>query len=106
MAVLSAIAGRGDWRRQLAFTLAAIVLIATAPAAFVPIVTDSVPALTLDICHPLLSIGSPTATTLAAAPARWTAFVPTLRTPARRREHRLTARLADSPDTPPPKAAV
>ncbi len=106
MAVLTVIATTGDWRRQVAFVLAAILLIATAPSSFVPITTDSVPALTLDICHPLQSIGSPAPITLACAPGQWTAVAPALRMPTQPRKRQLAARLGDSPDTPPPKTAV
>ncbi len=97
----------GDWRREIAVILAVVLLVATAPAFCSPIVADSAPALTVDICHPLQSIGSAASlTNLAGAPSRWTASVPAARTVTRRSKHLLATRLDDSPDTPPPKAAV
>ena len=41
-----------------------------------------------------------------AQPAQWTALSGAVRMLAQQRKHQLTARLSDSPDTPPPKAAV
>lgn len=106
MAVLSLSRSTRAWNREIALALAAIMLIAAAPSFFAPTIRDSVPALTLDICHPLQSIGSPIVITLAGAPARWTASAMATRMPAPQRARQLAARIGESPDTPPPKPAA
>lgn len=106
MAVLTRIERAGARRREIALALAALVLAATAPAFFAPTVRDSVPALTLDICHPLQSIDSPRAITLARPAAVWTVFAPAICMRMRRINRQLATRPGDAPDTPPPKAAV
>lgn len=104
MAVLNLIEGSGLSRRGFALALCAVLLVATAPLRFAPALRASVPALTVDICHPLQSLDSPVAIALAAPVAPWSAAIAEVRIPTHDRGRRFATRLADSPDTPPPRA--
>ncbi len=106
MAVLTLSKAGGEWSREIAFALAVLLIAATAPAFCRPMVDDSVPTLTVDICHPLQSIGSAAQIVVGATPGRWDGLAPAVRTFKPRRKIQLTARLNDRPDTPPPKTAA
>ena len=91
--------------RQLAATMALVMMMASLPSIGVIVIVDqSGPSILMDICHPLQSLDNVPATVPIARPAQpassarvlshetFAQFVPVLK-----------RRFAESPDTPPPK---
>jgi len=91
--------------RQLAATMALVMMMASLPSIGVIIIADrSGPTISMDICHPLPSFETSVGTVLIARPASSgigaqivlhetvAQFVPVLK-----------SKLADTPDPPPPK---
>jgi hypothetical protein len=91
--------------RQLAAAMAFVMMMASLPSIGVLVISDrSGPAISLDICHPLQSLETSSGTVLVARPAlpalgaeivaheTLSQFVPILK-----------SKLAEAPDTPPPK---
>jgi len=91
--------------RQLAATMALVMMMASLPSIGVIIISDSSgPSISMDICHPLQSLETSAGAVLIARPASSgigpkivshetvTQFVPVLK-----------SKLADTPDPPPPK---
>jgi hypothetical protein len=91
--------------RQLAAAMALVMMMASLPSIGVIVISDrSGPSISLDICHPLQSLDSPSSAVLIARPASpeigaripshqaLAPFVPTLK-----------SKFAEAPDPPPPK---
>jgi len=91
--------------RQLAATMALVMVMASLPSIGVIVISDqSGPSISMDICHPLQSLDSAPAIVPIARPAQTAIgtqvlshevavqFVPILK-----------SKLADTPDPPPPK---
>ena len=91
--------------RQIAATMAIIMMIASLPSIGVIIISDrSGPSISMDICHPLQSLDSASPAVLIARPAQpekgtrilshetFAQFVPLLK-----------SKFSETPDPPPPK---
>ena len=91
--------------RQLAAAMAFVMMLASLPAMGVIVVSDpSGPAISMDICHPLQSLGTATGAVTIARPAqpRMVAkIVP--RESAVQFVSIAKTRFAEAPDPPPPK---
>lgn len=91
--------------RQVAAAMAFVMMVASLPAIGVIVVSDrSGPAISMDICHPLQSLGTSTGAVAIARPAQ-------PRIAAKTVAHESAAqfvsiaktRFAEAPDPPPPK---
>jgi hypothetical protein len=91
--------------RQLAATMALVVMMASLPSIGVIVISDrSGPSISMDICHPLQSLETSSGSVMFARPAQpamgarilsheiYSQFVPVLK-----------CRFAEAPDPPPPK---
>lgn len=91
--------------RQLAAAMAFVMMLASLPAIGVIVVSDrSGPAISMDICHPLQSLGTSTGAVAIARPAQPQIVAKIVsQEPAFQLVSIAHTRLAEAPDPPPPK---